>query len=335
MTTADPLLVVDGLVKRFPVSRGWLRKPDTLHAVDGVSLAIPRGQTLGLVGESGSGKSTLSRCVVRLLTPDAGRIVFDGVEVLALDPRALRAFRRRIQIVFQDPFGSLNPRMRIGTAVREPIEIHHLAPAGDADDRVTALLREVGLDPSFAERYPHELSGGQRQRVCIARALAVEPECLVLDEPVSALDVSVQAQVLTLLRDLQARRGLTYLFIAHDLAVVRQMAQRVMVMYLGRIVEDALATRLYRIPRHPYTAALLSAVPAPDPTRRANRIVLPGEPPSPMAVPPGCAFHPRCPHPRKDTRCERESPALRDLDGTRVACHYAEEPARGPAAPAP
>jgi len=323
---SDPLVVVRDLVRHFDVPQGPFRAPARLRAVDGVSLAIAEGETLALVGESGSGKTTLGRCVLRLIEPDAGTVTIDGVDVRALDRRALRAFRRRMQVVFQDPYGSLNPRMRVGTAIREPLEIHGLARGREADARVARLLEEVGLDASFAARRPHELSGGQRQRVGIARALAPEPRFLVLDEPVSALDVSVQAQVLTLLRELQDRRGLTYLFIAHDLAVVRQMAARLTVMYLGRIVEEGPAEAIYRAPKHPYTAALLSAVPVPDPDGQRARIVLPGDPPSPVTLPPGCVFHPRCPHPLKDDRCRTDIPALREVDeGRRSACHYAEQ----------
>ncbi len=317
-----PLLRLTGLVKEFSVARGWGRS-DRLRALDGVSLEIPRGETLGLVGESGSGKTTLGRCILRLTQPDSGAVEFDGIDVLGLDPPALRQFRRRMQIVFQDPFGSLNPRMTIGKAVREPMEIHRLGELAELDQRVDALLGEVGLDQSFRPRYPHELSGGQRQRVGIARALAVEPEFLILDEPVSALDVSVQAQVLTLLRDLQQRRGLTYLFVAHDLAVVRQVATRVAVMYLGRIVERGTVNDLYAAPQHPYTAALLSAVPHPDPTAQRDRTVLAGDAPSALHVPSGCVFHPRCPHIEKDERCRQEVPALRTVGRGTVACHHA------------
>jgi oligopeptide/dipeptide ABC transporter ATP-binding protein len=321
-----PLVEVQGLVKRFATDRGLLRRPAQLHAVLDVSLTVARGETLALVGESGSGKTTVARCLVRLLAPDGGRIRFDGTDLASLSGSALRAFRRRFQIVFQDPYGSLNPRMTVGAAVAEPLAIHGLARGRDADQRVVALFREVGLDPSYRTRYPHQLSGGQRQRVGIARALAPDPEFLVLDEPVSALDVSVQAQVLVLLRELQQRRGLTYLFIAHDLAVVRQVASRVAVMYLGRIVEDAPAERLFARPRHPYTAALLSAVPVPDPTAPRNRTVLPGEPPSPVDLPAGCAFHARCPHPARNERCVAERPELRVVEQDhRSACHYAEQ----------
>jgi oligopeptide/dipeptide ABC transporter ATP-binding protein len=324
-----PLLTVTGLVRHYPVDRGLLRKPAMLRAVDGVSFAVARGETLALVGESGSGKTTVARCLLRLTPADAGTITYAGqIDVRALGGGALRAFRRRMQMVFQDPYGSLNPRMRVGAAVREPLVIHGLARGAEAEARVAALFGEVGLDPTLRTSYPHELSGGQRQRVGIARALAVEPEFLVLDEPVSALDVSVQAQVLALLRELQERRGLTYLFIAHDLAVVRQMASRVAVMYLGSIIEEGPAERLFAAPRHPYTRSLLSAVPTPDPAAPPRRIVLEGDPPSPIAPPSGCHFHPRCPHPRKDARCRAEGPSLREIaPGHAAACHYAESDA--------
>ena len=327
-----PLVDVQGLVKHYPGGRRFLglgRPRGVVRAVDGVSFAIAPGQTLGLVGESGGGKSTVGRTILRLIEPTAGRVLFDGADVLALDPGELRALRRRMQIVFQDPYGSLNPRMTVRQTLREPLEIHSLSDPSDMDRRVGELLEEVGLDPSFADRYPHELSGGQRQRVGIARALSVEPMFLVLDEPVSALDVSVQAQVLNLLADLQRRRRLTFLFIAHDLAVVKHIADHVAVMYLGKIVELAPAAVLYRAPRHPYTTSLLSAVPVPDPRAKRRRIVLPGDPPSPAKPPPGCPFHPRCPHPRKDQRCRTEPPALREVaPGQFAACHYAEEPMR-------
>jgi oligopeptide/dipeptide ABC transporter ATP-binding protein len=298
-----------------------------VRAVDGVSFAIPAGSTLGLVGESGCGKSTTGRAMLRLIEPDQGRVTIDGQDVLALGARELRALRRRMQIVFQDPYGSLNPRMTVRQTLVEPLAIHRIAIGREAERRIAALLEEVGLDPAFGGSYPHELSGGQRQRVGIARALSVEPQVLVLDEPVSALDVSVQAQVLNLLADLQARRRLTYLFIAHDLAVVKHIADQVAVMYLGKIVEHAPAPALYAGPHHPYTASLLSAVPVPDPTAQRQRIVLSGDVPSPAHPPAGCPFHPRCPHPKKNDRCRTEAPALREVaPGQRAACHFAEEP---------
>jgi len=301
-----------------------------VRAVDGVSFEIAQSETLGLVGESGCGKSTVGRTILRLQEPTSGRTVFDGIDVFTLGRVELRRLRRRMQIVFQDPYGSLNPRMRIGDAVAEGIEIHRLAKRSEIPMRVAALLEEVGLDPGYARRYPHEFSGGQRQRIGIARALAVEPSFVVCDEPVSALDVSVQAQVLNLLVDLQRRRGLSYLFIAHDLAVVRQVAHRVAVMYLGRIVEIGPTEELLRHPRHPYTVALLSAVPEPDPAGQKQRIVLPGDPPSPSTPPPGCPFHPRCFHPLKSDRCRSELPLLRQVGGTQAACHYAETTPRAP-----
>ena len=264
---------------------------------------------------------------MRLTEPSSGSFLLDGIDVFTLAPGALRRLRRRIQIVFQDPYSSLNPRMTVRQTLREPLAIHELAPKRQRDARVGALLDEVGLDAELADRYPHELSGGQRQRVGIARALSVEPAFLVCDEPVSALDVSVQAQVLNLLADLQQKRQLTYLFIAHDLAVVKHIADDVAVMYLGRIVERAPAAQVYDTPRHPYTRSLLSAVPVPDPTATAQRIVLPGDVPSPAHPPTGCAFHPRCPHPKKNERCSTERPALREISpGHAAACHFAEEP---------
>jgi oligopeptide/dipeptide ABC transporter ATP-binding protein len=321
---------VTGLVKHYQSGGLFARRGPPVRAVDGVSFQIGRGETLGLVGESGCGKSTVGRTLLRLQEPTAGRAIFDGANVFALDHAALRRLRRRMQIVFQDPYSSLNPRMRIGAAVAEGIEIHRLVPKAEIPGRVAALLQEVGLDPAFARRYPHEFSGGQRQRIGIARALAVEPAFIVCDEPVSALDVSVQAQVLNLLADLQRHRGLSYLFIAHDLAVVRQVAHRVAVMYLGRIVETGPTEGLLADPRHPYTVALLSAVPEPDPAGRKRRVVLPGDPPSPSAPPSGCPFHPRCFHPAKSDRCRAELPQLRPVGATQVACHYAETtPARG------
>ena len=325
-----PLLEVRDLVKHYPGERTWLglgRPRFVVRAVDGVSLTIPAGRTLGLVGESGCGKSTVGRTILRLTDATSGTVRFDGQDVRALAGAALRALRRRMQIVFQDPYGSLNPRMTIGRTVREGLDIHGIGDAAQRPARVAALLSEVGLDPELAGHYPHELSGGQRQRVGIARALAVEPAFIVCDEPVSALDVSVQAQVLNLLADLRARRNLTYLFIAHDLAVVRHIADEVAVMYLGRIVEHAPAAALYRAPRHPYTRSLLSAVPVPDPAAQRARIVLQGDVPSPARPPSGCPFHPRCPHPRKNERCRTELPLLREVaPGQQAACHFAESP---------
>jgi len=318
------LVDVRDLVKYYAGERGWFglgRPRPPVRAVDGVSFTIAAGKTLGLVGESGSGKTTVGRTMLRLQEPTRGTVVFDGKDVFALDAGPLRALRRQMQIVFQDPYSSLNPRMTVAETLREPLEIHSLK------GEVSALLDEVGLDAEFAKRYPHELSGGQRQRVGIARALSVAPQFIVCDEPVSALDVSVQAQVLNLLADLQARRRLTYLFIAHDLAVVRHIADEVAVMYLGKIVERAPAAEIYAQPRHPYTRALLSAVPEPNPRAAKQRIVLAGDIPSPANPPPGCPFHPRCPHPLKSERCHTEPPPLRQITpGHVAACHYAEKP---------
>jgi oligopeptide/dipeptide ABC transporter ATP-binding protein len=324
------LVEVQNLVKHFPVEGGIFglgKSRGQVRAVDGVSFSIPAGRTLALVGETGSGKTTVGRTLLRLVEPTAGRFLFDGTDVFALAEAPLRALRRRMQIVFQDPFGSLNPRMTVKQTLREPLTIHRLAKGGAADDRVAQLLGEVGLDPSLADHYPHELSGGQRQRVGIARALSVEPEFLICDEPVSSLDVSVQAQVLNLLTDLQRKRRLTYLFIAHDLAVVKQIADEVAVMYLGAIVEQGPVDQVYASPRHPYTRALLSAVPVPDPTMQTQRVVLPGDVPSALHPPSGCHFHPRCPHPKKSERCRTEPPQLASVTPERrAACHFAEDP---------
>ncbi len=320
-----PLLAVEDLVKHYTSEGLFAAKAPPVRAVDGVSFTVGRGETLALVGESGCGKSSVGRTILRLQEPTSGRVTFDGADVFGLGREPLRALRRRMQIVFQDPYSSLNPRMTVGEAVAEGIEIHRLARTkAERAARVGALLEEVGLDASYARRYPHEFSGGQRQRIGIARALAVEPEFIVCDEPVSALDVSVQAQVINLLKDLQERRGLAYLFIAHDLAVVRQIADRIAVMYLGRIVETGPAEALLADPRHPYTQALLSAVPEPDPTAQRARIVLSGDPPSPSNPPPGCPFHTRCFHPLRSERCRTEVPPLRPVHATLAACHYAE-----------
>ena len=315
------LLEVRDLTKHFPVRQGLFGSSDqVVRAVDGVSFDIGPGETLGLVGESGSGKTTTGRALLRLIEPTSGSVRFRGREVTEMDSAELRAFRRQAQIIFQDPFGSLNPRLSVGAALREVLEVHGLAE-GRETERVTELLDLVGLHPSHASRYPHEFSGGQRQRVGVARALAVEPELIVCDEPVSALDVSVQAQVVNLLMDLQERFGLAYLFIAHDLGVVEHVSDRVAVMYLGRIVEMADAATIVTRPRHPYTRALLSAVPVPEPGGRRDRIVLPGDVPSPIDPPSGCPFHPRCPHPDRDEECTRVEPPLEPKrDGHLAAC---------------
>jgi oligopeptide/dipeptide ABC transporter ATP-binding protein len=317
-----PLLEVHNLVKHFERKGGILGGSKTpIRAVDGVSFDVYPGETLALVGESGSGKTTVGRCILRLIEPTSGRVRFDGEDVLSLSPKQLRNLRRRYQLIFQDPFSSLNPRMTIGAIVREGLIIHRLAEGAAADARVRQLLEEVGLRPEYAGRYPHEFSGGQRQRVGIARALSVEPKFIVCDEPVSALDVSVQAQVINLLRDLQRDRGLAYLFIAHDLSVVEHIADRVAVMYLGKIVELAASRALYREPLMPYTQALLSAVPVPDPLAARERIVLHGDVPSPANPPAGCVFHPRCHHPARDAACSRIVPPLEEkAAGHFVAC---------------
>ena len=317
-----PLLEVRDLKKHFPIKRGVFgREAGAVRAVDGVSFDVGAGETVALVGESGCGKSTTGRAILRLIEPTAGSVRFDGHDVLALDAGALRALRRQMQIVFQDPFSSLNPRMSIGAIVREGLTIHHLAEGEAADRRVRQLLDEVGLRAEYASRYPHEFSGGQRQRVGIARALSVEPRFIVCDEPVSALDVSVQAQVVNLLQDLQRERDLAYLFIAHDLSVVEHIADRVAVMYLGHIVELAPVAGLYARPIMPYTQALLSAVPAPEPGVRRERILLAGDVPSPANPPSGCVFHPRCQHPARDAACAAIVPPLEEkATGHWAAC---------------
>jgi len=317
-----PLLSVRDLTKHFPIKRGVFgRVEGAVRAVDGVTLDVAPGETLALVGESGCGKSTTGRAILRLIEPTSGSVRFDGQDVLALDSSDLRKLRRQMQIVFQDPFSSLNPRMSIGAIVREGLTVHHLAEGAAADARVRQLLEEVGLRPEYATRYPHEFSGGQRQRVGIARALSVEPSFIVCDEPVSALDVSVQAQVVNLLQDLQKERGLAYLFIAHDLSVVEHIADRVAVMYLGHVVELAPVAKLYGEPIMPYTQALLSAVPAPEPGVKRERILLAGDVASPANPPSGCVFHPRCQHPARDAACAKIVPPLEEkAPGHWAAC---------------
>jgi oligopeptide transport system ATP-binding protein len=319
------LLEVQDLKVHFPVKHGMFsRVRDYVRAVDGVSFQVEPGETLGLVGESGCGKTTLGRAIVRLVNPTAGRVSLEGEDITDMRGELLRARRRKFQMIFQDPYGSLNPRMSVESIIGEALDIHKLASNGEARrERVVELLRSVGLEALHAQRYPHEFSGGQRQRIGIARALAVQPKLIVCDEPVSALDVSVQAQIVNLLQDLQQRQGMAYLFIAHDLAVVEHISRRVMVMYLGRVVEEASAKSIVRAPKHPYTQALLSAVPVLDPQTRRKRILLPGDVPSPIHPPSGCPFHPRCPV--AEPRCRTEVPVLRELAvGHRASCHLAK-----------
>lgn len=322
---SEPLLEVTDLVKHFPIRSGIVveREVAKVRAVDGVSLSLRKGETLGLVGESGCGKSTLCRTILQLVDPTSGSVRFEGEELVGRNRRQMRPFRRRMQMIFQDPYASLNPRKRVGQIIGDPMEMHGLASGRDVEARVRDLLDRVGLRPEHAERFPHEFSGGQRQRIGIARALALEPSLIIADEPVSALDVSVQAQIVNLLKDLQDELGLAYLFVAHDLGVVRHVSHHVAVMYLGRIVESATAAGLYEHPLHPYSHALLSAVPVPDPRANAarERLVLEGDPPSPIDPPPGCRFHTRCPRVGDD--CRVDDPALAELVPNHVAaCHH-------------
>ncbi|KAB2660501.1 MAG: dipeptide ABC transporter ATP-binding protein [Verrucomicrobia bacterium] len=316
------LLEIDKLKVYFPIRKGLLdRAKECVRAVDGVSFSIEAGESVGLVGESGCGKTTLSRAVVQLIKPTSGRIIFEGEDIANLSEAALRVRRRRFQMIFQDPYSSLNPRLTVLDLIGEALDIHSLvSDAAARRERVEGLLKSVGLDPSHAARYPHEFSGGQRQRIGIARALAVEPRLIVCDEPVSALDVSVQAQIINLLKDLQQELGVAYLFVAHDLAVVEHISHRILVMYLGRIVEAGEAKNLCRSPKHPYTQALLSAVPVVDSESKRPRIFLGGDVPSPIHPPSGCPFHPRCPI--AEARCKTEVPLLREVEADRaVACH--------------
>jgi oligopeptide transport system ATP-binding protein len=320
-----PLLEVKNLKVHFPVKRGMFQAAhEFVRAVDEVSFGIAPGETLGLVGESGCGKTTLGRAIVRLVEPTAGTVSLEGADITQLEGAALRAQRRKLQMIFQDPYGSLNPRMTVQDIVGEALDIHGLAENKSArQKRIAELLKAVGLDATYAQRYPHEFSGGQRQRIGIARALAVEPKLIVCDEPVSALDVSVQAQIINLLQDLQQQHGIAYLFIAHDLAVVEHISRRVMVMYLGKIVELAEARAIIRAPKHPYTQALISAVPVVDPDSKRRRIILPGDVPSPINPPPGCPFHPRCPI--AEDQCRAKIPALKEIaPGHFAACHLAK-----------
>ena len=320
------LIVVDRLAKYFPVEKGWFsREEKFVRAVDGVSLRVRRGETLGLVGESGCGKSTLGRLILRLIDPTYGRVFYDGRDLVPLGQSALRPLRRKMQIIFQDPYSSLNPRMTVKQIVGEAIRVHKLAAtAADEARMIAELLDQVGLRRESIDRYPHEFSGGQRQRIGIARALAVQPEFIVCDEPISALDVSIQAQIVNLLQDLQERLGLTYLFISHDLKIVEHMSHRVCVMYLGRVVEQATSAELYDHPMHPYSRALMSAVPFVEPGRRKLRVLLEGDIPSPIDPPPGCTFHPRCPR-FEPGKCDVSAPPLTEVtagSGHKVACFH-------------
>jgi oligopeptide/dipeptide ABC transporter ATP-binding protein len=317
-----PILAVDQLIKHFVVRRSPFGKPlATVKAVDSVSFTLRPGETLAVVGESGCGKSTVGRLVMRLIEPTAGRVLVEGTDIAAIPEKEVRAFRRRVQLIFQDPYASLNPRMTIGDILAEPLMLHNIVPRGQRRERVAELLARVGLQPQYAARYPHEFSGGQRQRIVVARALAVEPKIIICDEPVSALDVSIRAQILNLLKELQARLGLSYIFISHDLGVVKHIADRIAVMYLGRIVETGAADAVFADPRHPYTRALLSAIPVASPDARRERRILQGDVPSPINPPPGCHLHTRCPY-AADV-CRVDPPPLYEAGpGRGSACHF-------------
>ena len=320
-----PIIEAEGLVKTF-VDGGGLslgQKRDEVRAVDGVSFEVGRGETLALVGESGCGKSTLGRLLLRLIQPTAGKVSFEGIDLVTLSKAEMRAMRQKVQMIFQDPYGSLSPRRSVADIIAEPLEVFGLVRSGrERRERVADLLTQVGLSPSYMDRYPRQFSGGQRQRIGIARAISVDPGFIVADEPVSSLDVSIQAQIINLMQDLQQQKGFSYLFIAHDLAVVRHIADRVAVMYLGRIAEMGPKTKIYAAPQHPYTQALLSAAPEPDPERKTRRIILEGDVPSPSNVPPGCSFHTRCPI--AQAVCSVERPPLREVaPGQLAACHFA------------
>ena len=322
---AQPLLEVKDLKKYFPIKGGIFSKTiGHVQAVDGISFSLFPGETVGLVGESGCGKSTAARAILRLIEPSAGEVIFEGQDILKLGKKPMRSLRRQMQIIFQDPYASLNPRMTVASIVGEPLEIHKIAKGREKEEKVANILEKVGLRPEHMRRYPHEFSGGQRQRIGIARALALNPKLIIGDEPVSALDVSIQAQVINLLEDLQQEFNLTYLIIAHDLSVVEHISDRVAVMYLGKIVEMSTDRELYQNPSHPYTEALLSAVPRPDPTIKKQRIILPGDVPSPINPPSGCRFHTRCLYAKAD--CKTVEPQLQDIGGGHyVACHYWQE----------